>query len=377
MKIKIKSPYYKRTRIVVIFSDINKSSITGQQKIGKNLVEILLKNNFKILIISNDTSISYMKKDKLNCSLEILKIPGKSSFLTYLIYLNKILKTVEKYKPEIIHGNGLLSSLLSTIIGKKLKIPIVQTICQIDNFNTLLGRIFSYNLYFVDHIICTSNYIKNFLISRGIPANKLSVVYYGIDSRWITHKEPNFNTNRKTVRILFLGDAHPSRGIDIVLKLIKQMRRYTNLQFVFAIRNYYYNYEKILRKLSRRYSIKLFGKLSEKKLYSLLNSSDIIIIPYKKTTIQPPLTLLESLASGNLVITTNVDANREFIADNERGIIVHSNDVKKFKEILSRFIIDWKKRKIIGRKAKYFIFHNYNYETVFKKLYTIYNALIK
>ncbi|NEO33000.1 MAG: glycosyltransferase family 4 protein [Symploca sp. SIO3C6] len=79
-----------------------------------------------------------------------------------------------------------------------------------------------------DHIICGSNFVKNSLITRGVSANKISVVALGISK---DNQAFNCKLNRRTLkkrgdelRILFAGSVGLRKGIPYLLQALRLLK---------------------------------------------------------------------------------------------------------------------------------------------------------
>ena len=66
--------------------------------------------------------------------------------------------------------------------------------------------------------------------------------------------------------------------------------------------------------------------LPRNKLISYLESSDVVALPFRYVDEEPPLGLLEAMALGKPVITTNIDSLPEVVGNN-RGILVRPGNV--------------------------------------------------
>ena len=358
-------------KIALFISNFHDYKIAGPQKVGFTLVKHLINNNVNVLVITNDIT----RQQRLVLSREkydVLILPGDSTFVLYLRYFLLIYFTLKKYSPVIIHGHGYSSSLLTFIMGKILNISTVQTMYDLPLFSKFPKKMQLCGLFFIDYILCTSKYIKQYLSKMGIKTNKINVLPYGIEDRWFSTKMNNVLNREKTI-VLYYGDANKERGIDIMLDAIIDVNKIcSNIKYIFAIRRYADQYlnEVILR--SKIINVELIMKY-ENHISYLVDEADVIILPYRKTTMQPPLTLIESMLLGKIIITTDVESNKEYIGANERGILLEHNDTISFKKAMISLIKNKERYKDMGTSARLFIQKIYDWESIMTKLLTIYS----
>ena len=111
------------------------------------------------------------------------------------------------------------------------------------------------------------------------------------------------------------------------------------------------------------------GRIPNNDIYNELNKSDIFLNP---TTIDNmPVSSLEALACGLLVISTKVGGIPYIIKDNENGLLVDDNDHVAMADKVDELIRNKNlSRKLInnGRKS----IDNYNWHSIREKLHNIY-----
>jgi len=362
-------------KIALFISNFHHVNLTGQQKIGFNLAENLSKRGLEVVVITNHSSYKKRRIVKYK-NFKCLAIPGEANNINFILNMNFIIQYVKKYNPDLIHGHGISSSPMISFIGKILRKPTVHTIFDIRDFNRIYKPLFLVSLLSMNKIICTSCFIKKILSDWGIPTKKMDVIYHGINQEWLDLKISR--TKRKKRTILFWGDAKSSRGIDFLIRMIKEKHKEFSkkhkIGYTFAVRYYDPGYKDKLKKLSKEYPVKILGKIDN--VVNLVSKSDIIILPYTTTTIQPPLTLVESMSAGKGVITTDVDSNREFVGT-DRGILIEPNKMdeinNKLQLLLSKKILLDK----ISKNAREFIREKYKWASVNDRIIMTYKKVVK
>ena len=121
----------------------------------------------------------------------------------------------------------------------------------------------------------------------------------------------------------------------------------------FITKNIENKFYKILDKNNLNNNVRYLGYLTGENKEKIFHESDIFIYPsYKEGC---PTAVIEALASGCFVISTDVAALKEVINDGENGFIVRKNNskdiMKKIEYVLKNYDIIFEKSKSIKEEA--------------------------
>lgn len=106
----------------------------------------------------------------------------------------------------------------------------------------------------------------------------------------------------------------------------------------------------------------------------LLRGSGIFLFPSYNEGM--PMSVLEAMAYGLSVITTNVGGIPKLISHGETGFIFEPGDTKAMAECLSKLLNDEELRRRIGQQAREFVIKNYSFEKHLEKLKAVYSKVI-
>ena len=107
-----------------------------------------------------------------------------------------------------------------------------------------------------------------------------------------------------------------------------------------------------------------------------MTSAAIVVLPFRKLSINPQLAILETLASGAPLITTPIESNKEIIEHRKTGLLVPPTVNEVFaaiKELLDNPSL----AKQIGDNAKQQIPKKWNWENYEKELTNLYKQFKK
>ncbi|OGT07738.1 MAG: hypothetical protein A2X78_03585 [Gammaproteobacteria bacterium GWE2_37_16] len=173
--------------------------------------------------------------------IKITACYGDNLFNEVLRYSEIAGRLAEQISHDVIHVHDwmtILAGIKAKSISKKPLIFHTHAL-EIDrsgtkNYNRQIFDIEKYGMEQADKVIAVSNYTKNIITSHyGIPANKIEVVYNGIEQSNIKHK---INTkSSKTKMVLFLGRITQQKGPSFFIAIAKKiLDKRKDVQFVIA-----------------------------------------------------------------------------------------------------------------------------------------------
>lgn len=343
--------------------------VGGIERVVYEQSKRLLKRQFELTVLThrNYTTKSYKYDhipvqcyEALNVGFRLgipYPIPKVSSCRTFL-------QAVKSNDLVHAHGHPYLSSLAAAKLAKRYHKPFVLT--QHNTFidykgmwNTVewLNDVFvgKQVLKSADKIIAVSNATKNYVLSLGATADKVEVIYNGVDLDRFRlfpdakdkirkkHKIPPNAVVAVTVRRLVYKN-----GIDTLMEAAKIALKMNN-DLVFLVIGRGPDFVDIKAKIeqlgiSQRFI--LAGFVSDEDLAAYYNAADFFVLPSKSGE-GLPLVALEAMACGLPLVTTDVGGIREiFIKD--YGKLVPPNAPKT----LAEGILEFSTATTLGRKER-------------------------
>ena len=104
-----------------------------------------------------------------------------------------------------------------------------------------------------------------------------------------------------------------------------------------------------------------------------MNSSDIFVLP--SLTEGLPNVVLEAMAAGKPIISTDVGCVKDFIRNNQNGLLVPSDNVSALKNAMQTLIENENLQKKFSKRVKQDIKYN-TWDSIAKKLEKMYLDLI-
>jgi glycosyltransferase involved in cell wall biosynthesis len=205
-----------------------------------------------------------------------------------------------------------------------------------------------YNLnYQHDYLITLSEFAAKTYIGKGIPANRIFVVYQDIDVKRFLSQNRFQNKNKK-FKVLFVSYISPLKGLHYLLEAWQKLKLKEAELIIVG------GYAEIPTPLKKRYdeiikkdsSIKWVGFTKNPELY--YSSASIFVMP--SLTEAGPRVVLEAMASGLPVITTENAKN--LVEDGKNGFVVPIRNVEAIKEKIEFFYYNRDIIEKMGEEAK-------------------------
>ncbi len=172
---------------------------------------------------------------------------------------------------------------------------------------------------FADHVITVSETLKEILISRGVSADKITIIMNVADEKLF---KPRVKTQAKQDGFALayhglLSDIYDLKVVFGALKTLKE--KIPNLKFIVIGKGpQEAEYKNAVCKLGLESIVSFEGYMPQEKVITLLNNVDIGIVPLDKgefTQIAFPTKIVEYIAMGIPVITVNRKTIRQYFND--------------------------------------------------------------
>lgn len=283
--------------------------------------------------------------------------------------LKELIKKIKSFHPNIIHLNsacgkfGLIRDFLCAAIVHSHKIPlVVHYRCNIED--QVRSKIQTYFLGKVSQL-------ANINLVLNSPSKKYLEKTYGINSSLITNFIDNDfivekkDINEQIYNILFVGHVQATKGVKEIIQVAYHFK-----DICFTLAGPIADEIKLLKVPD---NIVFKGSIGLADIRKLLENADVFLFPSHTEGFSNAL--LEAMAMGLPIITTNVGANADMI-EASGGIIVNVNDCNGIRNAIIKL-----KNKEVREKASLWnikkVNETYLIDMVMKKLFTIYLSVFK
>jgi len=319
---------------------------------------------------------------------KIPKIRGISKIFKFIIFPFKLRKKINLIYVRTMSPPEILAL---RIAKKLLKIPCVLMIggtCYYEPIN-FKNKIFRWNyskaLSSSDQIIVYSKrmipYIKKLNVS--IDDLKFSIVHNAVDETRFFSKEKDENllrklgiTNNEKI-ILFIGKINIRKGVLDVLKTISLLHE-QNVKVLF-IGSYSKNSQDFKKIENEIKSANIFqkvifvGEIPNDQLLNYYSCADVFVYLTKKCE-GIPRAILESMACGKPVVSTNVAGIPDAVIDDITGYVVNSIDEASVK--IDQLFSNKELYEKLSKNCRNKIIEEFVYDVTLPKMVNVFNSVL-
>ncbi len=244
--------------------------------------------------------------------------------------LANLTEIVRRISPQFVHANSLAMGRLTGALKPQLLVPTVAHLRDILNVSQAAMDDLNRN----DRLIAVSHATRDFHMSRGMNAEKVQVLYNGVDGDLFQPRpstgflKRELNLSEDSLLGATIGQIGLRKGHDVLAEAaVRVADELPNLHYIvvgerLSQKTESIEFEQALEQTFKNAGIgdRLHRLGYRDDVPSLLNEVDLLIHPAK----QEPLgrVLLEAAASGVSVIATDVGGTREIFPDQSSAVLI-------------------------------------------------------
>ncbi len=292
-------------------------------------VENLLKHSRNVFVI-----LTYQNRD-VRKEPGIIRVPViNAPILRGVSFaLFSFLKALRK-DYDIIHAHYAIPQGLSGALIKKVrKKPLVITVHGSDL--TVLGEskffrpLLKWVLDEADVIIAVSAYMKGLLIKLGIDAEKIRIIYSGVDSHAMAEGDVR--------RVVFIGALVWQKAVDILIEAFKDIKGSFPDAGLLIVGDgpQRKSLESLVSRLGLR-DVEFKGYVDD--LDSLFTSRSVFVLPSRNEGFG--LSILEAMARGVPVVASKAGGIPEIVKDGQNGYFFTTANPRSLAEAVKKVFAD-------------------------------------
>jgi glycosyltransferase involved in cell wall biosynthesis len=344
---------------------LNYTGDGGTEKYVLDLISTL--GSEKCIFVYSQEGPSFSKFKELNMPMYQVEMKGPFDIKAAL----KIKKIVKRERVKFIHAQFLRENyiaLLSSLFGAKIKViwtyhvnvPMPFYVKFLNRFMTRLNH----------KVIAVAEFMKKELLQKGVPENKITVIYNGI-------RVPEIDVPQKSVSkekiITVVGRLSEEKGHTFLFESLSKLKNeHPNLRWKLNIVGDGILKQELIAlssKLNIDSNINFKGFVNDMRTEYL--NSDIIVMPSKNEAF--PFVAIESLAYEKAIISTNVGGLPEILSHKETGLLVTYGDTKTFSENIRLLLENEDFAKKLAKNGIDFFLENLTFNKMLEKTLAIYN----
>jgi PEP-CTERM/exosortase A-associated glycosyltransferase len=284
-------------------------------------------------------------------------------------------------QPNILHAHSpVLNALAALRAAQRLKLPVAYEVrafwedAAVDHGTARQGgpryratrALETIALQRCDAVAAICAGLRDDMIARGIPSNKITLIPNGVDIeefRFGRSPDPALRASLKLddrIVLGFLGSFYEYEGLDVLLSALPRIRRERPNVIVLLVGGG--PAERALKAQSQRLglddAIRFVGRVPHEQVQSYYDLVDIFVYPRHRmrlTETVTPLKPLEAMARGGIVLASDVGGHRELIRHDDTGVLFRADDIENLSGAVLRLIANQDRWNFMASAARHFV----------------------
>ncbi len=264
----------------------------------------------------------------------------------------RLYEVAETIKPDVLHAHSpVLNALPALRVGRSLGIPVVYEVrafwedAAVDHgtsrewgirYRLTRGRE-SYALRRVNAITTICEGLREDILDRGIPAEKVTVIPNAVNiENFSMAGSPDQRLAKalgldENILLGFIGSFYAYEGLAVLIQALPKMLVQNPKIRILLVGGG--PQEKDLKALTAQLDMEskviFTGRVPHDQVQAYYNLIDILVYPrlrMRLTDLVTPLKPLEAMAQGRLVVASDVGGHMELIQDGKTGMLFAAGD---------------------------------------------------
>ena len=296
---------------------------------------------------------------------------------------------VLRHNINLIHGHDYKSDLFATLLRGWMgcqRFALVSTAhawVMLGVRGELYRRLDLALMRRFDHLIAVSQATKHEMIAARIQPERISVIHNAIDtSAW----SPRYATSalkeelglRQECPVIgYVGRIMPEKDLETWLRAAALVaQRYPETHFVLVGEG---RDETTLGQLHRlAVELGIAGRVHfpgyRAQLLQVYGSFDLFVLSSRREGL--PNSILEAMAVGLPVVTTDVAGTKELVLDGQTGYVVEQGDVDRLAQTMGMLVADKQLRHRMGQAGRERIAHEFSFTQRLQRVEALYARIL-
>ena len=296
---------------------------------------------------------------------------------------------VLRHDINIIHGHDHKSDLFAYLLRRWLwrrKLPLLSTAhawVMLGLKGKIYRRLDLWLMRHFDHLIAVSHATKDEMVDAGVPANLISVIHNGIDTdAWAPGRELGSLRDELTLGqafpvIGYVGRIMPEKDLETWLRAAAVVsEKHPQARFVLVGEGKDSTTLDQLKMLARELGIaeRTYFPGYRSDLFPIYASFDLFFLSSRREGL--PNSILEAMAMGLPVVTTDVAGAKELVSDGQTGFVLSQGDVDGLGRALITLSSDATLRQRMSQAGRRRVEREFSFATRLRRIEGLYEEIL-
>ena len=239
-----------------------------------------------------------------------------------------------------------------------------------------------------EKIITISEDFRNILLSRGVPINKIEVIYNWIDENKVFSVDrmenvlfDRYNLDRSKFYITYCGNVGLTQNMDLLLDVMTDLNEnYPDIHLVIIGNGVYHNNVKNMVETNNMSNVTLLPFQPYEDIAHVFSLGDVGLVISKPGVGENSVpSKTWSIMSASRPVLANFDENelKSIVADNKCGLFTKAGDKGAFKEAIINLYSNRELCSEMGKNGRDFIMKYLTKDVAIKRFVEVIDSVIK
>jgi len=310
--------------------------------------------------------------------------PGEMRDIAFnwILFFKKI-RWIKKVDPLVLYHRTSTFSFIGLLLSVSLRIPLVIEVNSSEEwklrnskgtrFNRLLIQIERINMRYADKIAVVSDIVKEYLVQKGVPRDKIIVNPNGVDPEFFKPSQPNARKGRvygheDKIAVGFIGSFNDYHGIITLAKSVRLVTEVNpHVQFILIGEGRLKKaFEETVGSDAVADHVTLAGKVPHESVPAILDDCDILVSPHQNMKdgsvfYGSPTKIFEYMAMGKGIVASNVGQLGYLLKHGQTALLVEPESPDALAKGILQLAGDEKLRKTLGENARKSVCREYSW----------------
>ncbi len=312
-----------------------------------------------------------------NCGIQVHSCEVTSSW-DFRVFV-RLAKIIRSLGPHVIHSFLFHANQACRLANMLCGRARSNLVCEIQTVE--IER--KWHLWFdrITYRLCrctvgnSRSVVDHLHLRAGIPTSRLELIPGGVDIERIDSAIPvsrnELGVDESVRLLLWVGRMDPVKGLDTLVKAVAMLSdaKYAKLLLV-GDGTYREEVETLVREVCPDRRVEFLGRRDD--IPSLAKAANLFVFPSR--TEGMPNALLEAMAAGLAVVTTDVPGCRDLISDGETGRVVAVDDPAALATAIQEAFLHPQETAAMARAARDLARNQYSERRCHKQYFDLYEA---
>ena len=286
--------------------------------------------------------------------IEVLSCAGRGGWDFRI--LGRLRQILRDRRPDLVHALLFHANQAVRWVARSAGVPVQRVLCEIQTVEVERRWHLWVDRFTYRSCRCTignsPSVVEHLAKHAGIPRDRLRLIRGGIDPAPIQQAEPidriSLGVRRERPLVLWVGRLDPVKGLPQLIEAFRAVRATHDAQLL-LVGEGQQRAELEAHVLRARLQGHVYLPGSRGDVPAVLKAADVFVLPSRTEGL--PNALLEAMAAGCAIVTTDVPGCRDLVRHEETGLVVPFGDTTALASAIARLLSDRQLANSLGAAA--------------------------